>query len=96
MTTTYRRPRDAAVTTRSADEHRFAIGQKVRMSGGFAGLSTRTGEIYQITGKLPPSNGEPQYRIRCESEAFERVATEARLEPADSADTMLLERTFHA
>lgn len=89
MTMTLKRARDTG-------EHRFAIGQKVRMSGGFAGLNTRTGDVYQITGKLPPLGSDPQYRIRSESEAFERVSTEGRLEPADTAQSTLQEQTFHA
>lgn len=81
---------------RDTGEHRFAIGQKVRMSGGFAGLNARAGDVYQITGKLPPSNGDPQYRIRSENETFERVSTEGRLEAANTADSTLREQTFHA
>lgn len=81
---------------RDTGEHRFAIGQKVRISGGFAGLDARAGDVYQITGKLPPSNGDPQYRIRSEHEAFERVSMEGRLELADTAHSTLREQTFHA
>lgn len=89
MTMTMRRTHDA-------DDHRFAVGQKVRISGGFAGVNARAGDVYQITGKLPPSGGEPQYRIRSENEAFERVSTEGRLKAADTAESTLRERTFHA
>lgn len=76
-------------------EHRYAIGQKVRMSG-FFGPTALNKDVYKITGRLPPFNGDPQYRIRSENEAFERVSTEGRLEVADTADSTLREQTFQA
>lgn len=60
--------------------HRFKIGQKVRLKGGF-GRSSLPVEIYQVTGVLPPSGGVPQYRIRNDGERHERVTTEDSLEP---------------
>lgn len=61
--------------------HRFKIGQKVRLKGGF-GRSTLPVDIYQVTGQLPPSGGVPQYRIRNDSERHERMTTEDSLELA--------------
>jgi hypothetical protein len=65
--------------------HRFAVGESVRLSNR-RGLSTRLGETYRITRRLPERDSSPQYRIRSEAEAYERVATEDILEPVtDSA-----------
>jgi hypothetical protein len=60
-------------------EHAFRIGQAVRMRGGYV----RSGEVFHITAKLPPVGDSPQYRIRNDEERFERVATEASLDPVD-------------
>jgi hypothetical protein len=63
--------------------HRFAIGQTVRLKGGF-GMSLRTAEIYRITGTLPHKDNSPQYRIRNDDERHERVATEDSLEEVEA------------
>ena len=59
--------------------HRFAIGQKVRFVTG-TGMRPGGGDVYEITGTLPPRDNLPQYRIRNEEERHERVTTEDRLE----------------
>ena len=64
-----------------AATHLFALGQSVRLTGGFL----RSGNVYRITAKLPPIGDTPQYRIRNDDEQFERVATQANLEPATPA-----------
>jgi hypothetical protein len=73
--------------------HAFAIGQSVRLKGGFGRTPT---EIFQVTATLPPRANSPQYRIRSEEERHERVTTQDDLEPV--ADTQsgssLIERTF--
>ena len=90
---TQRRPirRDAAT-------HLFTVGQAVRLKGGFGTLPDKFGDIYRITGTLPPRGNSPQYRIRNDDERHERVTTEDSLEPVDMAqpvdDTTLIERTF--
>ncbi|QPC85568.1 hypothetical protein GA830_01545 [Mesorhizobium sp. NBSH29] len=66
--------------------HKFSIGQTVRLKGGF-GLSSKTAELYQVTGTLPPKDNSPQYRIRNDEERHERVTTEDSLEEIDAADT---------
>jgi hypothetical protein len=60
-------------------DHRFAIGQPVRLKGRF-GMATNTAETYRITGTLPAKDNSPQYRIRNDGERHERVATEDSLE----------------
>ena len=76
---------------RATAKHLFTIGQAVRLKRGF-------GDIYRITGTLPPRENSPQYRVRNEDERHERVTTEDSLEPVGTAqqgdDTTLIERTF--
>ena len=56
--------------------HNFAQGQAVRLKN--AVLSS--GSVYRITASLPPTGDSPQYRIRNETENFERMAREQDLE----------------
>lgn len=84
--------------TRHEDaRHLFAVGQAVRLRGGF-GISALPSDIYHITSTLPPRGGSPQYRIRNDEERHERMTTQDSLEPvstAPSADSVtLIERTF--
>lgn len=83
-------PRDTAV-------HRFAVGQAVRLKGGF-GRPALPRDIYHITGTLPPQGHSPQYRIRNDDERHERVTTQDSLEPVDMSragdGATLIERTF--
>jgi hypothetical protein len=59
--------------------HRFAIGQSVTLKGTI-GMSLQTGHMFRVTGRMPPRDNSPQYRIRNEEERHERVATESNLE----------------
>ena len=59
--------------------HRFAIGQSVRLKGTI-GMSLQTGDMFRVTGRMPPRDNSPQYRIRNEEERHERVAAENNLE----------------
>jgi len=61
--------------------HLFTVGQAVRLKSGFV----RSGNIYLITAKLPPSGDLPQYRLRNDNEKFERMATQADLEPVSTS-----------
>lgn len=65
-------------------DHRFAIGQSVRMKGRI-GLSPKTAETFRITGKLPAKDNSPQYRMRSDDERHERVITEDSLEAVEAA-----------
>jgi hypothetical protein len=77
--------------------HLFAIGQAVRLKGGFSTVPQQ-GEIYRITGTLPPRGYSLQYRIRNDDERYERVTTEDSLDPVDMSQggsgTVLIEKTF--
>jgi len=82
---------------REAATHLFAVGQAVRLRGGW-GTYPKIAEIYRITGTLPARGDSAQYRIRSEAERHERVTTQDTLEavlmsPAGENAT-LIERTF--
>ena len=74
--------------------HAFAIGQAVRLKGGFL----RSGNTFFVTATLPPIGESPQYRIRNETEKFERMATEVDLEPViaptGNQSDSLIEKSF--
>jgi hypothetical protein len=80
-----------------APTHLYAVGQAVRLKGGFM-LRSQAASIYHIIGTLPSLGELPQYRIRNDDERHERVATQDDLEPArtssGSEGTILIERTF--
>lgn len=77
--------------------HLFAVGQAVRLKGGF-GISPAPGDIYRITATLPPRGNTLQYRIRNDDERYERVATEDSIEAVGTSRSgdisTLTERTF--
>jgi hypothetical protein len=64
-------------------QHRFTIGQSVRLKSRF-GLSPGTAETYRVTGTLPAMDNSPQYRIRNDTERHDRVTTEDSLEAVQS------------
>lgn len=59
-------------------QHRFKVGQFVDYSPGRSGVPASTGK-YAIVRLMPFEDGQPQYRIKCTSESFERVASESQL-----------------
>jgi hypothetical protein len=87
----------ARARRRETPAHLFAVGQTVRLKGGFGRIAQAT-DIYQITATLPPRGTALQYRIRSGEERHERVATQDSLEIVDTSaatdDATLLERTF--
>ena len=89
--------RDVGRPTADSGDHLLSIGQSVTLKSA-ATKTTRRGQVYRITGTLPPSGGAPQYRIRNSEEHHERVAMQDELEPVKStggdAHTSLMERTF--
>lgn len=97
MTSTSPIRRTARPTRREAPTHLFAIGQSVRLKGGF-GTSALPADIYHVTATLPPAGDSPQYRIRNDDERHERVTTQDSLQPAGMTrsgdDATLIERTF--
>jgi hypothetical protein len=89
--------RTARPTLRDGPNHRFVVGQTVRLRGSL-GASRTTGEICHVTGTLPPQGDSPQCRVRNDEERHERVTTEDRLEPVSLSPggqgATLIERTF--
>ena len=69
--------RSKRVPHAAAATHRFAVGQAVRLKSGFL----PSGIDCVIVARLPPVGDSPQYRVRSEAEKFERMATQADLEP---------------
>jgi hypothetical protein len=61
-----------------ANDHKFAVGQLVRLSLPYFGPARPT-ESYRIVKLLPRDANEPQYRIKSESESYERVVRESQL-----------------
>ena len=60
-------------------EHRFSIGQSVRLPNRLGTLKTDD-LVFTVTGKMPAKDRFPQYRIRSDEERHERVVTEDMLE----------------
>jgi hypothetical protein len=58
--------------------HKFKIGSVVNYRPRDRLLSTARG-TYTVTGVMPESDGQPEYRIKHFSEDFERVAFENEL-----------------
>lgn len=92
------RPAETRWAQDADTSHRFAVGQRVRLKGGFGRPSDASG-VYRITARLPSQDSSPQYRIRGDGELHERVAQQESLELVASAtlpdeNTALIERTF--
>jgi hypothetical protein len=60
-------------------EHKFKIGQMVFFHPKLRGVDAQTNRPFQITARLPPLDGEFQYRIRSPFEEHERAASEREL-----------------
>jgi hypothetical protein len=60
-------------------EHRFSIGQSVRLPNRLGVLKTNE-LVFTVTAKMPAKDSSPQYRIRSEEERHERVVTEDMLQ----------------
>jgi len=63
---------------------KFGVGQRVSIPRS-APYSAAPSGSYRIVSALPRDQGPQQYRVRNESEAFDRILDEARFE-AFSAD----------
>lgn len=59
-------------------EHRFKVGQQVRIIPGSMHMSGN-GD-YKILMLLPPAEGQNQYRVKSVTELFERVVKEGDLQ----------------
>lgn len=79
-------------------EHRFSIGQSVRMPNRL-GMVKTDDLLFTVAGKMPARDRSPQYRIRSEEERHDRVVTEdmleaitPQLEIVDAADRLFAPR----
>ena len=55
--------------------HKFKVGQVVHFDPGRSSM-VATAREYKIVQLLPPEGGQNQYRIKGNSETFERMASE--------------------
>ncbi|PPQ38745.1 hypothetical protein SAMN06265338_101158 [Rhodoblastus acidophilus] len=86
--------RNTPIANHRSAPHRFALGQAVRLKGGFAQRAPALG-VCHITRTLPPLGESPQYRIRNDGESHERLASQNELEAVTGEGADLMERTFH-
>jgi hypothetical protein len=63
--------------------HRYDIGQAVRLDMKFGSAQITPQGIFRVTGNLPALDNSPQYRLRCDDERHDRVATEDNLHPIE-------------
>jgi len=59
-------------------DHKFRVGQRVALAPTILNRAG-SGGAYVITKRLPERDGEPEYRIKRDSELHERVARESEL-----------------
>lgn len=60
--------------------HRFSVGQWVSVSATRFEMASLPG-AFKIMALLPAKDGERQYRVKHDREAFERMVGESRLTP---------------
>jgi hypothetical protein len=65
-------------------DHKFKIGQMAFFHPRSRGVDASTRSPYQITARLPPTDGEFQYRIKSIHEEHERAASENELRPVQA------------
>jgi hypothetical protein len=58
--------------------HKFAIGQTIRVSPD-GGSGTRKRGLFKIVRRLPEAENEPQYRVKSETDGYERVVRKNQL-----------------
>lgn len=64
----------------SGHRHRFAVGQRLSMAPGGRELA-RGASLCSVVFLLPYEGGALRYRVRSDSEGFERIVNEADLMP---------------
>jgi hypothetical protein len=62
-------------------EHKFRLGQKVRLNRGYPYRLVSDG-AYEIVRRMPDNDGEFSYRIKNAQESHERVVKESEIEKA--------------
>jgi hypothetical protein len=66
-------------------DHRFKIGQMVFFHPRSRNVDVPRGRPFQITQRLPVTDGEPQYRIRGTHFEHEVAASESELRPVQAS-----------
>jgi len=67
-------------------EHKFKVGQKVKLFPRLFSLSPRDGDrvasfqTYQIARLLPADGADPKYRVKGAVKSQDRVVTESEIE----------------
>jgi hypothetical protein len=75
---------------RISHAHRFAVGQRLSMTSGSRDIA-RNGATCSVVFLLPYEGGALRYRVRSDSENFERIVDEGDLSPLPSLDSDGLE-----
>lgn len=81
----------------SATGHLFKVGDRVLLKPSFQ-YAAAAG-VYRITATMPPSDGQPQYRLQSDEERYERVAPQDSLSLATASSSggnraTLIKRAF--
>ncbi len=69
-----------------APVHKYAVGLRVRLLRRALTATQAEQGPYTIMRQMPADRDVPVYRVKSESENYERVATETQLEAIASAD----------
>jgi hypothetical protein len=64
-------------------KHRFGVGQRLRLVTAGPGMG-RAGGTCRVVALMPPERGGFSYRVRNESENFERIVAEGDLAPLET------------
>lgn len=72
----------ASRTSVTGHRHRFAVGQRLSMAPGGREIS-RGAALCSVVFLLPYEGGAMRYRVRSDSESFERIVNEADLMALD-------------
>ncbi len=75
-------PRAPAKIARPTGTHRFHVGQRLRLLGG-GSTWARSGGACKVVLLMPNEGGAFHYRVRSETENFERVVAETDLAPME-------------
>lgn len=86
-TSTFRAPAQDALDTDASDEpapsHRYKIGQRLNLAPD-SRYFQRVACVCVVTATVPNESGPVHYRVRSESERFERVVSEFDLSPVEN------------
>ncbi len=83
----------------STTGHLFKVGDRVHLKPSFQ-YAAAAG-VYRVTATMPPSDGQPQYRLQSDEERYERVAQQDSLSlaagssPQDSRATLIKKAFGH-